>query len=302
MGKEEFVRMTVGHVNGKYIANPLNRGAGVTMSLVKAHGLLRVPANSLGYEQGVEVEIELLRPKSEIKNTIVLVGSHDMTLDLLATEIRQAANYLFISSSHVGSMGGLLAIERGEAHAAGVHLLDPETGEYNIPYIKKYVKKSGLTLLNLVYREQGFIVPKGNPKNVKQIEDIVEKELLLINRQKGAGTRILFDHILKEKQITSSSIKGYTREEFSHLGVAAAVKGGTADVGLGIKSAALTYDLDFIPIGEERYDLLVDKEFLHSYLGQMLLSVINSKNFKEQVEKLGGYSTRDTGQIIWERK
>jgi len=300
MGKEEFVRMTVGHVHGNYVANPLNRGAGVTMSLVKAHGILRIPANSLGYEQGEKAEIELLRPKSEVENTIVLVGSHDLTLDLLATEIRKAASDLFISSSHVGSMGGLLAIKRGEAHAAGMHLLDPETGEYNITYVQKYLQDMDLVLINLVYREQGFILPQGNPQNVRQVEDIAEKELLFINRQKGAGTRILFDHLLKEKRINPRSINGYTREEFSHLGIAAAVAGGTADVGVGIKSAALAYKLDFVPIGEERYDLLMEKDFLNSYLGQVLLNTITSSSFKNQVEQLGGYSTRGTGKIFWE--
>lgn len=300
MGKEEFVRMTVGFVNGKYVANPLNRGAGVTMSLVKAHGLLRIPANSLGYEQGEQVEIELFRPKAELKNTIVMVGSHDLTLDLLAAEIRKFSDDLFLSSSHVGSMGGLLAIQKEEAHAAGIHLLDPDTGEYNIPYVEKYIKKPDLVLINLVYREQGFILPKGNPDNVQNLEDIVQKDLLLINRQRGAGTRILFDHLLKEKGINPSLIKGYTREEFSHLGVAAAVQSGSADVGIGIKSASIAYNLDFIPIGEERYDLLMAKSFLNSYHGQMFLNIINSPGFKSQVEELGGYSTRDTGQIIWE--
>jgi len=300
LGKEEFVRMTVGYVNGKYIANPLNRGAGVTMSLVKAHGLLRIPAASLGYEQGEKVEIELFRSQEEVKNTIVMVGSHDLTLDILATEIRKASKGLFLSSSHVGSMGGLLAIQKGEAHAAGMHLLDPETGEYNIPYIKKLLKGLDLVLINLLYREQGFILPKGNPKAVEKIEDIVNQELLIINRQKGAGTRILFDHLLRNKGISPELIKGYSREEFSHLGVAAAVKSGSAEVGIGIKSAALVYDLDFIPIGEERYDLLMEKSFLASPEGEILMDIIKSPGFQKQVEALGGYSTRSAGQIIWE--
>ncbi|MFZ5945496.1 MAG: molybdopterin biosynthesis protein [Bacillota bacterium] len=300
MGKEEFIRMTVGYVNKKYIANPLSRGAGVTMSLVKAHALLRIPANSLGYEQGEQVEIELLRSKDELKNTIVMVGSHDMSLDILANEIRCYNQNLFLSSSHVGSMGGILAIQRGEAHGAGVHLLDPDTKEYNIPYIEKYLRGRDCLLLNLVYREQGLILPKGNPQNVLGIEDMVSKNLLMINRQKGAGTRILFDQLLKDKGINSNLIKGYCREEFSHLGVAAAVKSGSADVGIGIKSAALAYDLDFISIGEERYDLLFEKSFLDSFHGKMLLSIILSADFQRQVKTLGGYCTRDAGKIIWQ--
>lgn len=300
LGKEEFVRMTVGYVNGKYMANPLSRGAGVTMSLVKAHGLLRIPAASLGYEQGDEVEIELYRSQREVENTIVMVGSHDLTLDILATEIRKVAGGLFLSSSHVGSMGGLMAIQKGEAHAAGTHLLDPKTGEYNIPYIEKIFKDQELILINLLYRDQGFILPKGNPKSVQQVEDIVKQNLLMINRQKGAGTRVLFDHLLRTKGIDPGVIRGYTREEFSHLGVAASVKSGSADVGIGIKSAALVYNLDFVSIGEERYDLLMDKNFYTSLKGQILLDIIQSAGFQKQVENLGGYSTRDAGKIIWE--
>ncbi|MGI6225066.1 MAG: molybdopterin biosynthesis protein [Peptococcales bacterium] len=300
LGKEEFIRMSVGYVNGKYVANPLNRGAGVTMSLVKAHGLLKVPANSLGYEQGEEVQIELFRSQEEIEKTVVMVGSHDLTLDILATEIRKVAGGLFLSSSHVGSMGGLLAIQKGEAHAAGTHLLDPETGEYNIPYIEKLLKGQKLVLLNLLYRDQGFILPKGNPKSVKQVEDIIKKNLLMINRQKGAGTRVLFDHLLRTKGIDPGVIRGYTREEFSHLGVAASVKSGSADVGIGIKSAALVYDLDFVSIGEERYDLLMEKDFYNSLKGQILLDIIKSGTFQKQVDDLGGYSTRDAGKIMWE--
>lgn len=300
LGKEEFIRMTVGYVNDQYVANPLHRGAGVTMSLVKAHGLLQIPASSLGFEQGQEAEIELFRPEEEVKNTIVVVGSHDLTLDLLSTHIRNISGKLFLSSSHVGSMGGLLAIQKGEAHVAGTHLLDPETGEYNISYVEKLLKDKNVVLVNLVYREQGLIIPKGNPNGVKQVEDIVAKELLMINRQKGAGTRVLFDHLLRVKGIDPGLIKGYTREEFSHLGVAAAVKSGSAQVAVGIRSAANVYDLDFVPIGEERYDLLMDKEFFTSPPGQMLMNIIKSASFKKEVEALGGYSTRSAGQIVWE--
>ncbi|NLT96146.1 MAG: molybdopterin biosynthesis protein [Clostridia bacterium] len=300
MGKEEFVRMAVGFVNGKYVANPLKRGGGVTMTLVKAHGILRIPANSLGYEQGQEVEIELLKPKEEIRNTIVVVGSHDLSLDILSTLIRNVSGKLFISSSHVGSMGGILAIQKGEAHVAGTHLLDPETGEYNISYVEKLLKDKNVVLVNLLYREQGLIIPRGNPKGIKQVEDILTKGLTMVNRQKGAGTRVLFDHLLKTKGIDPTLIKGYNREEFTHLGVAAAVKSGSADVAVGIKSAANIYDLDFLPIGEERYDLLMEKDFLASSKGQILMNIINSSDFHKKVEALGGYSTRSAGQIIWQ--
>lgn len=301
MGKEEFVRMTVGKIDGKYVSNPLNRGAGVTMSLVKAHGILRIPANSLGYERSETVKLELIRRKKDLENTILITGSHDLTIDLLENQIRKTGQKYFISSSHVGSMGGLLAIQNKECHGAGMHLLDTESGEYNIPYIEKYLKNNpDLVLVNLVHRDQGLIVPKGNPKGIYSVEDIIKKEAMFINRQKGAGTRILFDNLLTENNIESTAIKGYNHEEFSHLGVAAAIKSGTVDVGAGIKSAAIVYGLDFIPLARERYDLLFHKSFLDSAAGYALLQIINSTDFQEQVHSLGGYGTEDTGKIIWQ--
>lgn len=299
MGSEEFVRMTVGFINGNYVANPLNRGAGVTMSLVKAHGLLTIPAESLGYEQGEEVEIELLRPEQELKNTLVAVGSHDLTLDLLATALRRIDPRLFLSSSHVGSMGGMMAIKKGEAHLAGVHLFDSQTGEYNIPYLEKYLGGENVILVNLVYRMQGWMVSPGNPLDIRNVRDIVRTRALFINRQKGAGTRLLFDYLLQQEGISISEILGYQREEYSHLNVAAAVAAGTAQVGLGILSAARAYHLDFVPVGEERYDLLMTRDFYRSCLGQTLLQVIKDPVFQQEVEALGGYSMRDAGKVMY---
>lgn len=299
MGSEEFIRMTVGFINGNYVANPLNRGAGVTMSLVKAHGILTIPAESLGYEQGEEVEIELLRPEQELKNTLVAVGSHDLTLDLLATALRRTDPRLFLSSSHVGSMGGIMAIKKGEAHLAGVHLFDSQTGEYNIPYIEKFLPGENILLINLVYRMQGWMVSPGNPLDIRNVRDIVRTRALFINRQKGAGTRLLFDYLLQEEGINPNEILGYQREEYSHLNVAAAVAAGTAQVGLGILSAARAYHLDFVPIGEERYDLLMTRDFYHSTLGQTLLQMIKDPLFQQEVEALGGYSMRDAGKVMY---
>lgn len=299
MGSEEFVRMTVGFINGNYVANPLNRGAGITMSLVKAHGLLAIPAESLGYEQGEEVEIELLRPEQELRNTLMVVGSHDLTLDLLATALKRENPMLFLSSSHAGSMGGIIAIKRREAHVAGVHLFDSQTGEYNTPYLERYLAGENVILVNLVYRMQGWMVPPGNPLDIRKVGDIVRTRALFINRQRGAGTRLLFDYLLQQADISPSEILGYQREEYSHLNVAAAIAAGTAQVGLGILSAARAYSLDFIPVGEERYDLLMTRDFYHSPLGKTLLKVINDPVFQREVEALGGYSMRDAGKIMF---
>jgi len=299
LGSEEFVRMTVGYVKGRYVANPLSRGAGVTMSMVRADGLLVVPGDSLGYEEGREVEIELYRPERDIRNTLVAAGSHDLALDLLATAIKKIDPALRLSSSHLGSMGGIMAIKKGEAHFAGIHLFDSESGEYNLPFVRKYLAGEEVVLLTLAYRLQGWIVEKGNPLGIKGMRDIVEQKALFINRQKGAGTRLLFDYLLERDGLKPADVYGYNREEYSHLNVAAAVAAGAAQVGLGILSAARAYDLDFVPVEEERYDLLMPREFYESERGKALLETVADPVFKEEVEALGGYSMRDAGKVLY---
>lgn len=300
MGAEDFIRMTIGKVNGQYIANPLSRSAGVTMSVVKADGLIRIPIQSQGYEQGEEVEAELYRPLEEIDRTILFSGSHDLTLDVLAATLRKEASGYSISSAHVGSLAGILSIRKGESHVAGTHLMDEKTGEYNIAYVKQYLPGIPVVLVNLVYRQQGWIVQKGNPKNITSIGDLGKKGISYINRQRGAGTRILFDYLLKEAGISSNEIYGYVREDFSHLSLAAAVKGDNADAGLGIYSAAKVMDLDFIPVAEERYDLLMTRAFYESESGKILMNIITSVGFKKEVEAMGGYDCRDTGKVVFE--
>ncbi|MBO8170557.1 MAG: molybdopterin biosynthesis protein [Bacillaceae bacterium] len=300
MGSEDFVRMTIGKVNGQYVANPLTRSAGVTMSMVRADGLLRVPAESTGYEQGDEVELELYRPLDHVDATMVVTGSHDLTLDLLSSMIRKKNPGRFMSSSHVGSMGGILAIQKGECHAAGVHLFDAESGTYNIPFIKKYLADQEIVLINLVYRQQGWMVPKGNPKKIENLADLTREDVVFINRQRGSGTRLLLDYLLQQQQISRDDIYGYDREALSHLSVAAAVAGGTADVGLGILPAARAMGLDFIEVGEERYDLILTRSFFESDAGEEFMEVVRGEAFQQQVESLGGYSCRDSGKILFQ--
>ena len=296
VGVEEFVRMTVGHVGGRYIANPLNRGAGVTMSLVRADGLLVIPANTLGFEQDEIVDIELYRPQSELRHNLLAAGSHDLIIDLLGTAIKERDPRISLSSAHLGSMGGISAVGRGQAHLAGVHLFDPETKDYNRPYINKLLPGQEVHLVNLAYRMQGWIVPKGNPDRVSAIKQLADLKLSFINRQRGAGTRILFDHLLREADLSPANIYGYEREEHTHLNIAAAVAAGTARVGLGILPAARAFDLDFVPLVEERYDLLLSNSFFNSPEAETLLEIIRDRNFKQQVEAMGGYSMRDAGK------
>ncbi|MCG0274955.1 MAG: molybdopterin biosynthesis protein [Thermosediminibacteraceae bacterium] len=298
IGTLEFLRVKVGKMGGEFIASPLSRGAGVIMSVVRADGLVRIPESKEGIEAGEEVEVELLKSKEEIENTVLMIGSHDVTIDILANELKRHYPEITLSSAHVGSMGGIIALKRGETHMAGIHLLDPETGEYNVPYIKKYLGDRRILLVNLAYRQQGLMVKKGNPKGIRGIEDLVREDVTFVNRQKGAGTRILLDLKLKELSIDPERIKGYGKEEYTHLAVAAAVAGGGADVGMGIMAAAKAFDLDFIPVGQERYDIAIPEEFFHMDSIQKILKILRSEEFKKKIEALGGYNTSMTGELI----
>lgn len=301
IGVDEFIRVKVGKVGDNYIVSPVSRGAGLLMSVVRADGYIVVPSDSEGYSQGKLVDVVLWKTKEEIDNTIVCIGSHDNTLDVIYNYLRKKYPHISLSSAHVGSMGGLIAIKKGEAHIAGTHLLDEKEGEYNIPFVKKILPEKKVILINLVYRIQGLIVRKGNPKNIKNFEDLKREDVIFINRQAGSGTRLLLDKHLRELGINPSEIKGYENEEYTHMGVAQAVASGRADVGLGIMASAKALDLDFIPVTEERYDLLIAKEFLDLEIIQALLDIIkNDKEFRNAVLSLGGYNIRDMGEVIYE--
>jgi putative molybdopterin biosynthesis protein len=300
LGQEEFVRVKVGKVADQYIATPVSRGAGALMSLVRADGFIRIPAMSEGIGAGSEVHVELLRSKQEIENTIVCIGSHDNTLDLLANSLKKRYPKYSLSSAHVGSMGGLVALKRREAHIAGTHLLDEETGEYNIPFIRKLLSGRSIALINLVYREQGLLVPKGNPKNIRGFQDLTRNDIMFVNRQAGAGTRLLTDKCLRELGISITDVKGYEREEYTHMGVASAVLTGVADTGLAILASARALDLDFIPVAKERYDLAIPGEYLDSEMIRCLLAIIREdREFRETVAGLGGYDLSDCGTVLF---
>ncbi|MCM2285746.1 MAG: molybdopterin biosynthesis protein [Desulfobacula sp.] len=300
LGQEEFVRVKIGSVDGKLMSSQLPRGSGSITTLTEADGIIRIPANVEGISENETVQAHLLRPLSAIENTIVIIGSHDNTLDLLADQVRMTQGDIGISSSHVGSMGGLMAIRKGACHMAGVHLLDIEDGTYNISYIQKYLPGEKVWVINLVMRDQGLIVPKGNPKRITGIEDLKTKDLAFINRQPGSGTRILLDYKLKALQISSSEIRGYENDEYTHMSVAVAVLSGRADAGLGIMAAARALDLDFIPVVTEEYDLVIPDRFYSTGKIQVLLDTIQSRDFKDKVTALGGYDTSITGRVIYQ--
>jgi putative molybdopterin biosynthesis protein len=297
LGLEEFVRVSLGKVGDRVIINPLGRGAGVITTMVKADGVLRIPSLDEGLNAGQEVEVELLRPAEEIGNTILFTGSNDLTIGVLDDQLRARYPNLRISASNVGSLGGLVALKRGEAHIIGTHLLDPATGVYNLRDLKKQQLLAKVVLMNLVIREQGLIVLKGNPKKIKGIKDLVRHDVTFINRQPGAGTRVLLDYKLTKLKLKPQQVRGYEREEVTHMAVAVAVASGLADTGLGIKSAAKALGLDFIPVEREDYDLVFLKNLFTSSMGQKLVEVIRSEAFKQAVERLDGYDTAKTGTI-----
>ncbi|MEK7735938.1 MAG: substrate-binding domain-containing protein, partial [Nitrospirota bacterium] len=301
LGQEEFLRVKIGKVGDKFIATPVSRGAGVLMSLVRADGFVRIPAMSEGIGAGSEVNVELLRTKNEIENTIVCIGSHDNALDLLANSLKKKYLKLSLSSAHAGSMGGLMALKKGEAHIAGTHLLDEETGEYNVSSVKRLLSDRRIILVNLVYREQGLLVLKGNPKNIKGFEDLMRDDVIFINRQSGSGTRLLTDKHLRELGIKPEGVKGYEREEYTHMGVASAVLTGIADTGLAILASAKALGLDFIPVAKERYDLAIPFEFYDTDMIRALLSIIREDNeFRDMVANLGGYDVSDMGKVMYD--
>jgi len=298
LGVEEFLRVKLGQVGETIIATPIAGGAGTLTSITEADGIIRIPTHVEGLSAGVEVPCELLRPASAIGRTLVAVGSHDNTLDLISDEIRRRSGKARLSSSHVGSMGGIMALKRRVCHMAGIHLLDPSDGSYNLSYIEKYLPGRSLTLVNLVTRQQGLMVAKGNPKGITGIESLTRDGVTFVNRQAGSGTRILLDYRLKALGIDDKSIDGYTRDEYTHMSVAVAVLSGTADAGLGIHAAARALDLDFIPVVTEQYDLLIDNDFADTPMVEEFLATIRSQRFKERVLALGGYSTETTGEVV----
>ncbi|MDD3921226.1 MAG: molybdopterin biosynthesis protein, partial [Eubacteriales bacterium] len=294
---QEFVRVRLGLVEKTLVATPLNRGSGVISSFMKADGILSVPQETEGYEAGETVAVTLLRPKYELENTLVAIGSHDPLLDELANLLHITCNDMFMSSSHVGSMGGIMAVRRKEAHIAGCHLLDEDTGEYNVGFIKKYFPEGGVRLVECVMRAQGLMLQNGNPLHVTSISDIANGKLRYVNRQKGSGTRVLLDYLLKKNGLRQENIYGYGREEFTHTAVAAQIASGSADVGMGIYSAASMYGLDFLSVCQEQYDLLIPDYAWDTPMVALLLELLKSEQFKNKLLQMGGYGVENPGRV-----
>jgi molybdenum cofactor synthesis domain-containing protein len=297
LGIEEFLRVNIGKVGERLIATPLPRAAGSVTTLTRAEGIIRIPPLFEGVSQDEEIEAELLVDDQDLMNTLVIIGSHDITIDIMGDEIRRGGRNIRISSGNVGSLGGLMALRKGLCHLSGSHLLDTETGEYNISYIKRYLKGTKVSVFHLVLRDQGLIVAKNNPKGIKGLDDLVREDITLVNRQPGSGTRVLLDYRLEQSRINPDSIRGYKHVEFTHMAVAVDVLSGAADCGMGIFAAAKALDLGFVPMEREQYDLVIPSSMLDNPNIQALLETIRSPGFRKRVETLGGYDPSRSGQL-----
>lgn len=296
LGDDDFLRVALAEIDGQLLATPLQRGAGVITSLVQADGLAHIPRFHEGVDRGDAMRVSLYRSLSQVNSTIMVMGSHDPMLDLLATHLRLVSPAHRMISVNVGSIGGLIALRRGEAHLAGSHLFDPATATYNLPFIRKYLRDEPCQLVTFAQREQGLILPPGNPRGISEIGDI--RGLRYVNRQRGAGTRVLFDHLLEQHGISAAEIEGYAHEEYTHLGVAAAISDGIGDCGMGLRSAAEAMGLDFIGMTWERFDLVIPERMLETAGAQALLNVLRSADFKRELGAQSGYRSDETGKVV----
>lgn len=302
LGLEEFLRVVLGKVGGEIVAVPIQRGAGLITSLTRADGIVRIPHNEEGIDAGKTVLVELLKSEDAIENNIIMIGSHDNTIDVIASELKARDSRIHLSSSNVGSLGGLMALRKGHAHLAGSHLLDTIDGSYNFSFIERYLRGIPVRVVELTKRQQGLMIAPGNPKNIRSIADLLREDVRFINRQAGAGTRILFDYELKKAGFSPNRISGYDQEEYTHMSVAVAIVSGRADVGMGIYAAAKALGLEFIPVAEERYDLVIREDAFHDKKIGILMDVIKSESFRDMVRKLGGYDPSLSGSLlgIWD--
>jgi len=286
-------------VDGVCRAVPLPRGAGTVTSLSRADALLSIPRDCEGIDAGRPVQARLIRGRAQIEGALLAVGSHDSALDLIDAFLRRRFPGMSLTSAHVGSLGGLMALRGGQCHLAGSHLLDTESGVYNRRAIREQLEGLPVALVRLADREQGLMVLPGNPKDISGFESLAREDVRFINRQRGSGTRLLLDCKLKERGILPAKVRGYRDEEYTHMNVAAAVLSGRADTALGVRSAAAALGLGFVPVGVEEYDLVIPEKHMGDARILALLDIIRSAEFRERLEDMGGYGTARTGEVVW---
>jgi putative molybdopterin biosynthesis protein len=236
------------------------------------------------------------------RQPLYLAGSHDFLVEHLVKYAGAESAGVTIQPSYIGSLEGLMMLHRGSADMAAMHLLDPVSHEYNLPFIRQLFVHEHITVVRLASRKQGFIIAKGNPKNITGFQDLARPDITIVNRQKGAGTRFLLDSSLAGHSISPVNINGYQTEEWTHLGAAAHISRGSADVAFGIQYAASQLGLDFIPVTEEKFDLIFRWTSENRAALEHLLDLIHFTTFKDTVQELEGYDAGELGKIIFEHQ
>ncbi len=297
LSMREFLKVRVGKIKGEFYFYPLKRGSSVLKPYIEMDGILETETYEEGINENEVKKINIIKSIERIEKNIIFIGSNDFLIDELRDLLKIKDFEIDLSIIHTGSLGGIFAIREGKTHIAGIHLLDEKTGEYNKSYVKKYIKGKKVVLFKLARRKQGFIVRKGNPKKIKSIEDLTRDDISFINRQRGSGTRILLDYLLKDKNIPYNKINGYDREVFTHLESGIAVKKGEVDCSIAIYPTAKLLELDFVEIGEEDYHLLMDYEFFLSRKFSVIEEILKSEEFKRRAKRLGGYALEETGKF-----
>lgn len=299
MGVDEFIYVNLARIGNDYLAYPLSRGSGISSTLVKADGYMVIPRGWEGIESGSFCQVRLWRPRRDIDRSLLAIGSHDLSMDILA-DLLMSRGRIRMASSNAGSMGGIMALKSRECHLAGMHLLDASDGSYNLSYLRRYLPDERWMLIHVARRQQGFAILPGNPLGISGLNSLTRKGLRYINRQKGSGTRLLLDYILGQEGVDSRAIYGYNREVYNHLSVAAAIADGTADAGMCIYASARAMGLDFIPVDEESYDICLLPELIPRETLEALMAALHSDEFRSAMLDSGGYNMDNTGQILYE--
>lgn len=287
------VRVKVSTVGKRTIVRPvLDLGAQLSL-MVPTDGYI---ASGESTRSGQKVRVTLSRDREAIQQEISVAGC-DPAIFLAGEHLRRQKDRTSVVGWTMGSTAALQALQRGEVHVAGIHLLDPTSGESNMPFLRRSLKGSGYEVVTFATWEEGFLVRSGNPKSIQTAADLTEPTVTIINREEGSGARVLLEQRLRALGVDPTKIRGYDRIVPSHFEVARAIAGHQADVGIGIRSAAQLFGLDFVPLQTARYDLVVPKPYLKSHPTLAhLFDTLTSRPFREEIASLGGYDTSETGK------